>query len=312
MKNSKRLITRIVKEICSENKISCESFSYDWIFRLSKNDKVAHIFGYQFEKNSATSNLICSDKSSTSDLLIFNRIPVVEHFFFMSPTNIQYVGADGNWVKLCNLLSQYGKLVCKSNEGTGGNNVYLVTNQFELENAAHKIFNNSRAMAVCPFYEIDREFRVVVLDEKVKLIYQKIIPFLLGNGVSNLQYLLLEYYLKHAATSFDFKFSEEDSLKVLNIGEKFCLNWKHNLGQGADPVIVQDEKLIEYLSNLALCAAKAVNVSFSSVDIVKIGDKYLVLEINSGVMMESFSQSSDSNYQTAKSIYKKAIESMLR
>lgn len=312
MKNSKRSITRIIKEICSENNILCESFSYDWIFRLSSNGKVAHIFGYQFEKNSATSNLICSDKSSTSDLLSFNQIPVVEHFFFMSSTNIQYVGVDGNWIKLCNLLSKYGKLVCKSNEGTGGNNVYLVANQFELENAANKIFNDSRAMAVCPFYEIDGEFRVVILDGKVKLVYQKIIPFLLGDGVSSLRCLLLEYYLKCTDTSLDLKFSEEESLKVLNIGEKCYLNWKHNLGQGADPLIIQDRELIEYLSDLALCAAKAVNINFSSVDIVKVGDKYLVLEINSGVMMENFSQSSNSNYQTAKSIYKEAIESMLR
>ncbi len=90
MKNSQRSIVKIIKEICSENGISCESFSYDWIFRLSKNGKIAHIFGYQFENSSATSQLICADKCATSDLLLFNGIPAVKHTFFMSPINIRF------------------------------------------------------------------------------------------------------------------------------------------------------------------------------------------------------------------------------
>jgi len=80
-KNSERYLVKIIKEICSENEILYETFSYDWIFRLSKNGNVKYIYGYQFDNNSATSQLICSDKCATSDLLQFNKIPAVEHFF---------------------------------------------------------------------------------------------------------------------------------------------------------------------------------------------------------------------------------------
>lgn len=95
MVNSQRSIVKIIKEICFENGISYESFSYDWIFRLSNNKKVAHIFGYQFDNNSAAAQLICADKCATSDILLFNCVPAVKHVFFMSPIDINYVGVSG-------------------------------------------------------------------------------------------------------------------------------------------------------------------------------------------------------------------------
>ncbi len=310
MKNSQRSIVKIIKEVCLENNISCESFSYDWIFRLSKDGTAANIFGYQFEKNSSTSHLICSDKCGASGLLQLSQVPVVEHTFFMSPVNIKYVGVSGNWSKLCELLNRHGKLVCKSNEGTGGNGVYLVSNQFELENAAYKIYNHSRSMAVCPFYEIESEFRVIVLDGKAKLIYRKNIPYLLGDGVSTLRQLLVAYLKENIGCPVSFNIPDEDCFEILDSAKKYYLHWKHNLGQGANPEIIQDEELIGRLSDLALRTAKVVNIHFASIDIIKTNDKYLVLEINSGVMMENFSQLNDNNYQIAKGIYKEAIESM--
>ncbi len=310
MKNSQRPFVKIIKEICSENGVVLESFSYDWIFHLSKNEKTAHIFGYQFGNNSATSQLICADKCATSDILLFNGVPAVKHDFFMSPTNINYVGVSGNWERILKLFQTFGKVVCKANEGSGGGSVYLVSTQFELERAAHKIFSHSRTMAVSPFYEIEKEFRAVVLDNKVMLIYSKNIPFVEGDGTSTLRDLLISYAQTHTDFSLNFEESDND-LDVLELGKKYYLNWKHNLGQGAYPDIIQDESLIAELSDFALKAAKAVGIKFASVDIIKVKGNFMVLEINSGVMMDYFSQISGSNYQTAKNIYREAIEKML-
>ena len=290
MKNSQRLFVKIIKEICTEGEIELESFSYDWIFHLSKNGKTAHIFGYQFGNNSATSQLICADKCATSDILLFNGVP----------TNINYVGVSGNWERILKLFQTFGKVVCKTNEGSGGGSVYLVSTQFELERAAHKIFSHSRTMAVSPFYEIEKEFRAIVLDNKVMLIYSKNIPFVEGDGASTLRDLLISYAQTH--TDFPLNFDESDNdLDVLELGKKYYLNWKHNLGQGAYPEIIQDESLIVELTG----------IKFASVDIIKARDSLMVLEINSGVMMDYFSQISDANYQTAKTIYREAIEKML-
>ena len=55
-------------------------------------------------------------------------------------------------------------------------------------------------------------------------------------------------------------------------------------------------------------AAVRLNLKFASIDVVK--DKkggYKVLEINSGVMMETFSKLNERNYNLAKHIYRTAI-----
>jgi D-alanine-D-alanine ligase-like ATP-grasp enzyme len=311
MENSQRAIVKIITEICAENGITCQSFSYDWIFRLTRAGKSTHVFGYQFEINPSTAQLICSDKSAASDLLISSGIPTVAHTFFMSPINMQYVGEAGNWKKLQNLLALHGSLVCKTNEGTGGNQVYLVSTLFELEEATYKIFGGARSMAVSPYYEIECEYRVVILKNRVKLIYIKNILSVTGDGKSTLRALVLANLSINQGISLKTNLPENDHQIILNKDEKYYLNWKHNLGQGASPEIVQDETLITRLSALALQAAEALHIQFASIDIIKTGQGYLILEINSGVMMEYFSQVSDEHYQIVKEIYKEAIEASL-
>lgn len=116
MQNSERMLVRIVNEICKEENISIESFSHDWIIKLERFGKINYIFGYQFGLNSASVNSICCDKSATSEIMRSFKIPHVEHYFFMSPTNQKYIGDNGNWESISNLLNKYGNLVCKPNE----------------------------------------------------------------------------------------------------------------------------------------------------------------------------------------------------
>ena len=305
-------MVKIIKEICAEKNIMCEGYSYDWILRLTGNSKTVFIYGYQFENNSATAQLICTDKCATSELLLSQNIPAVKHSFFMSPTDLQYIGVNGNWQRMLDLLQQHGRLVCKPNEGTGGMDVYLVASALDLERAVNQIFAHYKSMAICPFLEIDQEYRAILLDGKVKLIYTKQRPTIMGDGSSTLRQLALKYYQSHSALPINGEVSEEDAPRVLKAGEKFFLNWKHNLGLGASPEIITEPDLVSKLNPLALSAADAVNAQFASVDIIKTEAGYLVLEINSGVMMENFALSSDENFQLAKSIYRDALEILFK
>lgn len=300
-------MVKIIEEICLEQGILCERFSYDWIFRLTKNGKTAHIFGYQFENNSATAQLICTDKCASSEILRSKNIPVMEHFFFISPDDLHYIGLEGNWPRMLELLKKYGKLVCKPNEGTGGIDVFQVSSAAELELAVNAVFAHSRSLALSPFYPIEHEYRVILLNDEVKLVFSKTIQSLIGNGKSSFRQLLLEQNPELLETVPTGEFSEDLLNKIPKSGEKIPLNWKHNLGQGAQPEVVSDPALLSQLAELALQAAQAVNVRFASVDIIRTGGKFMVLEINSGIMMESFAHMNAQNYQIAKSIYQQAL-----
>lgn len=83
--------------------------------------------------------------------------------------------------------------------------------------------------------------------------------------------------------------------------------WRHNLGQGATPSLVTDKALCRLLSTLAKKCMQVLNLSFASVDIIDDGKALQVLEINSGVMIESFSAFSEEYCKLAESGVKKAI-----
>ena len=56
MTNSESNFVRIIREICEEEQISLQSYSFDWIFELQKHGKVRYILGYQFDLNTASVN----------------------------------------------------------------------------------------------------------------------------------------------------------------------------------------------------------------------------------------------------------------
>lgn len=313
MSNQTSSFVKIIKEICKEEGIALEAFSCDFVFRLSKQGMVNYIFGYQFGLNCASSHMICEDKSTTSELLSDAGIPVVEHRCFMSPMNMKYVQANGSWQEMISMLNQYQQVVLKDNKGTGGLSVYRASNATELEQAAQLLFQSAHSISVSPYYDIQTEYRLILLDGNVRLMYHKERKQLLGDGIHTLRELYAQYLLKEAGTTTGFP--EQDAHLILNKGEVYPLNWKHNLGQGAVPVIDEETKETEELITLAKKAAACVGIRFASIDIVEIasqhGKEYRVLEINSGVMMEYLSRADESCYQRAKEIYREAILAML-
>ena len=92
MTNSESNYVAIIREICAEEGIELQSFSFDWIFRLTKNGKTGFILGYQFGLNSASVNSICCDKSAASELMTALGIPNISHILFASPPEQKFVG----------------------------------------------------------------------------------------------------------------------------------------------------------------------------------------------------------------------------
>jgi len=211
--------------------------------------------------------------------------------------------------------------------------VYSAADAFELEEAAHKIFRHAPAMAVSPFYDILTEYRCIVLDGEALLAYRKEIPCVVGDGESTLLALLARHMLGSGRLpdADEVALARKGGLgRVLRAGERWRVGWKSNLGQGAAPKPVEDAAKGRALAELAARAAGALGMRFLSVDMIDVpaqsgatggdiaaggsmdgGTRTMVLEANSGVMMEHFAQASAQNMAVAKSIYRKAIHRML-
>ena len=234
--NKERYLIKILKELALEHKLTIRFFCFDWLIELSNPHHKFHILGYDWAINSATAQAIAKDKSACFEILKANQVPSIEHFLFLSPEFQSFIGANGNWKKIIDFAQKHdNKIVIKSNMGTGGNEVFLVSNQAELEGCVQALFSKHRAIAICPFYDIHNEYRVILLDEEPLLCYNKIKPFIVGNGENT----LLELILQHKG-EFDLKdiFTQKIDFNIVLLrGKKFELNWKHNLGKGASPEI---------------------------------------------------------------------------
>jgi glutathione synthase/RimK-type ligase-like ATP-grasp enzyme len=64
-------------------------------------------------------------------------------------------------------------------------------------------------------------------------------------------------------------------------------DWRHNLDAGAKPVLLEDGEVRAACVKIAVDAASAIGITFSSIDVVRVDGAWRVLEINSGVMMEA-------------------------
>lgn len=66
-------------------------------------------------------------------------------------------------------FEEYNKdVVIKPNNGSEGIGVFHIYSRDELLEKANELFKTNFSISICPFYKIDKEYRVVVLDNEVK------------------------------------------------------------------------------------------------------------------------------------------------
>lgn len=299
-----RQLVKIIKEICLENNYKLQTYSDEWVLEIIDNRGASClIMGYKFPNNNASISKICDDKCALSSVLVGKGISCVKHVYLEKPSSPMYDGVNVYDV-LQDFINKYKSVVCKINSGSGGNYVYCANNYTELKQYADRIFAKSRAIAVSPKIDIQNEYRVIVENGEVKLMYNKMRPTVVGDGVHTISELCANMKI-----SDNNKIAQLDYLRVPKINEIVTVSWKHNLAQGSKPDIDLPIEIKAKLKDIALHTAKVLDINFASIDIVvDDNNNYMVLEINSGVMMEKFSRESCENYIIAKSIYSDAIK----
>ena len=58
--------------------------------------------------------------------------------------------------------------------------MYNVTGIDQIDVVLDKLFINNYSISICPFYEIEHEYRVIMLDGEKQLIYKKYLPIVYG------------------------------------------------------------------------------------------------------------------------------------
>lgn len=291
----------MIKNICEEKNIDFKIVSKDWIMILQKDDIVRYVVGYKFDLNDHAVGQICDDKYALYDVLNSFDIPVAKHYIVFrkyDKTNIISYAKTYNF-----------NIVVKSNTGTCGNDMYHTTNEADLFTAIDKLLTKFSSISISPYYDIKNEYRTIILNDNAEVFYGKQKPIVVGDGKHTIYELLCifnENYFK--------KIELDDKLnQVLTKGQSYEYNWQFNLSKGSIPFFVEDNNFKNKVQDLALKTAKILNLRFASIDIIELETgELLVLEANSGVMMENLQAIIPNGKAIVKSIYEKAIEEMFK
>ena len=297
---------KLIDEICEEQGIEKTFLSFEWIRELKKDGKIRHIVGNAFDLNPASSYDIVNDKYATYEVLSNNNVNILKHFIIFNPDGREeYAKELENEVD--KILAQIkGKAVIKANNSSEGKEVYLVNSKEEAINIIEALFKRHfLSISICPYEEIEAEYRVVYLDGEILYVYKKEKPYVIGDGKSSLKELTSNINELAIDKSIDITYIPKENEKVI-------INWKHNLYNGAkiETDLSSDSKL-EEIKELAHKAGQVTNVKFATIDISKkYNGELFVMEINGSVCMSKFIEQADNGKQIAKHIYEKAIAKM--
>lgn len=294
-------VQKILKEICDEMGIKFTLVSQNWVIILEKDDKIKYVVGFKFPLNDQASAKVCDDKYALYEVMNKFNIPVTEH-------NIVHKNYDRKRIiDICNKSNN--NMVIKANLGTCGSEVFHKTDIEEIFNTIDELLIENLSVSICPYYDIKTEYRSIVFNDNVELVYGKIRPIVKGNGYNTIYELLLEFNKNY----FEKIECTNELNRVLDNNEVYEYNWQFNLSKGAMPFLLDDVDKENTIKSMALEVAKVLGVKFASIDIVELYDgKLLVLEANSGVMMNNFSVNLSEGKNIAKIIYTKVLEDMFK
>lgn len=288
----------MIKKIGEELDIKVTLLSDNWVTVLEKNGKIHYITDYQFDLNHHAIGNIMDDKGLFYDLLNYKNIPVIEQYVIFSNYDKQNVLDYFNY--------HDNKIVVKANISNAGREVFKVNDENTLFKIIDKLLLKQYSISLCPYYDIKNEYRVIILNGKIRLIFGKTKPFIIGDGKKNVLELAKEYneYYK------DHPEKIENKNYIPGKDEKIELSFKFNLSSGAKTFTKIEDNLKNEITSLALKVANELNITFASIDIVDVNNKLLVMEANSGVTLNIYILQNEDGYNIAYNIYKDAIKLM--
>jgi glutathione synthase/RimK-type ligase-like ATP-grasp enzyme len=236
------------------------------------------LVGQDWGLNLQATVTLTTDKVLTSKCLEMAGVPHVSHYELPNLASAQPL-----LEQLLETPQTNGTLVLKTRSGSGGHSVQRCSSWPDVERYLAKV--ECRNLCVCPFEDIEKEYRVFCLHGKPLLSYLKARPQIHGDGQRTLAQILSDnpVLLVNWMQSNSDKTPEElhHALgAVPAVGNVVLVNWKHNLEQGAFPEAPTFE-VPHFLASVCQRAIDHLKLYAGAVDIImtRTGD-VKVLEVN--------------------------------
>jgi len=217
-------------------------------------------------------------------------------------------------------------VVVKPNSGSQGNGVAIVYNKNEFYRALHVIFKfDGVALVQRPIF--GRDYRLVVLDNKVISAYERIPLHIVGDGKSSIRQLLTLKQNQFVATKrgTDIKTGDPrivEKLKRQRLtlhsiplqGDRVFLLDNANLSSGGNAIEVTTT-VNPAFRDLAIRLTRDLNLRLSGVDLIINGyiqdppasGKYWILEVNAAPGLDHYARAGKSQEKIVEELYLKVL-----
>jgi len=172
--SGERIFVQAIRHYCANHGIAVDVRAGGWLIAMRREARRHFAFGYDIGLNSAIAHRLANDKSATAEVLMLEGVPCIPHQLFLNPKlGETIVGTGWREAMLMLLHDNPQGVVVKPNEGTSGRSVFRVTTEAELDHAGGDIFSMSTGLVISPYVAIEREVRVILLDDVPLVVYSK-------------------------------------------------------------------------------------------------------------------------------------------
>jgi len=247
---------------------------------------------------------------------------------FFSPRWAKAIGSDRDIDAAYRYARDQGfPIIVKPNSGSQGKGVERVHTRREFYAAMRRVFKLDRVALVQMPVE-GKDYRIVVLDDRIISAYERIPLSILGDGHSSISALLKRKQLGYIASSRDTRLRVEDPRMVAKLrrqgmtlrtvpskGTRVYLLDNANLSAGGDAVDVTSIVHPEFRS-LAVRLTRDMGLRLCGVDLMVDGDialapeNYKILEINSAPGLDHYVKTGPAQRAIVEAMYLEVLKHM--
>lgn len=295
MNTSKSIVTNILKEISSKKKYGFNLLPGEQDTGYIKIGNKRFFFAYgTLNVNNEASSFIAGNKKLSSVLLQDAKIPTPKE---LTPSEINDVAG---------IFSEKGtRFIIKPVTGTGGNNLFKVSNPLEFKKIVN-LFTEKKIDFVVQEYIESREYRVVLFKGEILQFYERIQSSIAGDGRRSIKDLITdkqtEFESKNRNTQLNINDSqvqfilERENLALTSVaGEKvrIPLSFGKNLSKGGTSIFVENQnkvldEILRYVTSATGLDLVGLDLFISKeLDQVSSVNDLTVIEYNSSPDMEN-------------------------
>ncbi|OGG67812.1 hypothetical protein A3C95_02200 [Candidatus Kaiserbacteria bacterium RIFCSPHIGHO2_02_FULL_56_30] len=280
--------------------------------------------------NTLGASEISKDKDYANFFMKRMGYPTVPGRTFFAPNWAEAIGSSRGIDAAYEYALSIGfPVIVKPNSGSQGKGVALVHTRRDFYSAMRRIFKLDR-VALVQTPVTGRDYRMVVLDDKVISAYERIPLSVVGDGKSSIRKLLKKKQSGFSSSSRDTRLHTKDPrikaklarehLTLESIptrGQRIYLLDNANLSAGGDAVDVTNTMHPEFRA-FAIRLTKDMGLRLCGVDLMVDGDiakspeKYWVLEINSAPGLDHYVQTGKVQQKIVEDMYLEVLKHMER